>query len=86
MVSPIASGVPLYGTCCTSMPVAILSFSRLKCVPLPTPAEAKFSLPGLAFAAATKSGSAFQPDSGLAISTFGPPPSSARFTKSRIVS
>ena len=86
MVSPIASGVPLYGTCCTSMPVAILSFSRLKCVPLPMPAEAKLSLPGFAFAALTKSPSVFQPESGLVISTFGPPPSSARLTKSFIVS
>ncbi len=55
MVSAIASGVPLYGMCVTSMPVAILSFSRLKCVPLPMPAEAKLSLPGFAFAASTKS-------------------------------
>jgi hypothetical protein len=53
-------------------PVTILSFSRLKCVPLPTPAEEKLSLPGLAFAALTKSPRLFQPDSGAAISTFGP--------------
>jgi len=39
----------------TSIPAISLSFSRLKCVALPTPAEEKLSFPGFAFAAARKS-------------------------------
>jgi hypothetical protein len=38
-VSLSASGVPLYGTCTASMPVASLNFSALTCVPLPWPAD-----------------------------------------------
>ena len=55
-------------------------------MPLPTPAEEKFSVPGLAFAAATKSPSVFQPVSGATISTFGPPASGAMLAKSLSVS
>ena len=86
MVSAIASGVPLYGTCVTSMPVASLSFSTLRCVPLPMPAEAKLSSPGFAFASATKSASVLQPDCGPTISTFGWPASGAMLVKSFSVS
>ena len=36
------------------MPAAILNFSAFRCVALPWPAEAKFMLPGLALAAASR--------------------------------
>jgi hypothetical protein len=68
------------------MPAISLSFSRLKCVPLPIPADAKLSWPGFALAAARKSGTVFMPDSGDTISTFGPPASGARLVKSFSVS
>ncbi len=55
MVSVNASGVPLYGTCNTSMPAASLNFSPLMCVPLPMPADPKFSAPGFFFASASRS-------------------------------
>jgi len=55
-------------------------------MPLPMPAEEKLSLPGLALAASTKSLSVFQPVSLPVMSTFGPPPSSARLVKSLSVS
>ena len=78
--------MPLYGTWVTLAPVTSISFSRLRCVPLPSPAEEKLSSPGFAFAAATKSASVFQPDCVPTISTFGWPASGERLVKSFSVS
>ncbi len=68
MVSVSDSGIPLKGTCTTSIPAIALSCSPAKCVPLPTPAEEKLSCPGLAFAAATSSPTERMPRDGDATS------------------
>src|SRR5213592_3334246 len=45
-VSPSASGIPLCGTCTTSIAAIALKISAAKCVPLPTPADEKVDLAG----------------------------------------
>ena len=55
MISRIASPDPLYATSVNWAPESIANFTLLRCVPLPTPANAKLRLLGLAFAAFRKS-------------------------------
>ncbi len=55
MTSVSASGMPLWGTCTTSMPALLRIISPPKCVALPVPAEVKLSCPGFALASATRS-------------------------------
>ena len=54
--SVIAPAAPRYGTCTMSTPAVSLNSSPAMWMPVPTPAEAKFSLPGLALACAISSG------------------------------
>src|SRR5262249_46363237 len=76
-----ASTGPRNGMCWTLMPVAILNRSPAQCEAAPSPAEAKFSTPGLAFAAFTRSATVFQPFDGAATSTLGCRPNMATGTK-----
>ncbi|MNC85453.1 hypothetical protein D3C83_10520 [compost metagenome] len=50
---------------------ASLNFSLFKCVPLPSPANAKLILPGLALASAMKPLTDFSLELGLTLSTLG---------------
>ena len=86
MVSVSASGVPLYGMWSTSMPAASLNFSALIWVPLPVPAEPKFSCPGFCLASAISSATDLTPTVGATTSTFGCPASGTTSTKSFAVS
>src|ERR1043166_4235119 len=70
IVSPSASGMPLKGTCTTSIPAMERNISPAKCVPLPTHAEEKLSCPGFAFAAATRSETLLIPRDGGATRTY----------------
>ena len=69
--SDIAGPTPLYGTCPTSMPVMDFRSSIERCRLLPTPADAKLILPGLALAAAMNSASVLNGCEGCTTSTFG---------------
>ena len=82
----IASGVPLYGMWTASMPACMRKISAFMCVALPTPALAKFRLPGFALAAATRSACVFQPLAGFTTSTFGMAASVVMPVRSRSVS
>jgi len=69
MVSVSDSGIPLKGTCTTSIPAIALNCSPAKCVPLPTPAEEKLSWPGFSFARASSSATEWMPSAGETTST-----------------
>ena len=69
--------------CWTLMPVASRRRSAAQCEAEPTPAEAKFNVPGLALAAATRSVTDVQPFDGAATSTLGCTPNSTTGAKSR---
>ena len=61
ITSVMASAPPLNGTWTASTPALRRNRSALRWVALPTPTEEKFSAPGFALAAATKSPTVFQP-------------------------
>jgi len=69
-VSDSASGIPLKGTCTTSIFARAFRISAAKCVPLPTPAEEKFSVPGFVFAVSRRSFRELQPSEGETTSTY----------------
>src|SRR5258706_1129059 len=69
MVSVRDSGIPLNGTCTTSTAAMALNISAAKWVPLPTPAEEKFSWPGFALAAAIRSATDRRPSEGATTRT-----------------
>src|SRR6516225_112122 len=84
MTSVIASGLPLKGTCTATIPALAKKRSALIWTPLPTPAEAKLSEPGLALAAATRSPTVLKPRDGETTSTFGELPNGMTAEKSRL--
>src|SRR5256885_13594261 len=51
----MAGPAPLYGTCTISARARMRNSSPARCDELPTPAEAKLSVPGFAFASAISS-------------------------------
>src|SRR5215831_18305697 len=59
MTSGYAAPMPRYGTCVISMPAASLIISPARWGAVPTPADAKLSLPGLALAQAMNSENVF---------------------------
>ena len=82
MISFIASGPPLNGTCTACTPVLDRKRMALRWVAVPTPAEPKFIAPGFAFAAATKSPTVLNPLARETTSTLGTIPSGATAEKS----
>ena len=82
MISFIASGPPLNGTCTACMPALDMKRIALRWVAVPTPADPKFMAPGFAFAAATKSATVLKPLSRETTSTLGTTPSMATAEKS----
>src|SRR5690348_11437945 len=59
IMSVSAGAFPRYGTCTISTPVATLNNSPDKCWEVPTPADAKLTFPGFAFAYAMNSATDF---------------------------
>jgi hypothetical protein len=71
MRSMYAAGVPLYGTCVMSVPVAALNISPARWFEVPGPPEPKSTLPGFAFRYATNSFTFFTGTEGFTASTRG---------------
>ena len=61
MISFIASGPPLNGTCTACIPALDMKRIALRWVAVPTPAEPKFMAPGFAFAVGDKVGDRLEP-------------------------
>ena len=79
----IASAPPLNGTWTASTPALRRNRSALRCVADPIPTDEKLKLPGLAFAAATKSPTVLKPREGVTTSTAGETPIGITPAKSR---
>jgi hypothetical protein len=80
------SGVPLNGTWVTLMSAAAISFSVLRCVPLPSPAWPKLIAPGFALAWLMRSISDLCGEASGTTSTLGAIDSGTMSTKSLAVS
>ena len=82
MISLIASGPPLNGTCTACTPALARKRMALRWVAVPTPAEPKFIAPGFALAAATKSATVRKPFARETTSALGTMPSGMTAAKS----